>query len=170
MQRIMIIGGPGSGKSTLARDLGARLGLPVVYFDPMFWAPGWVQRDRAETAALLLAAVGQDSWVMDGNHSESYETRAARADMIVYLDLPRQLRVWRILKRRARYHRQTRPDMAANCPERLDWEFLLFVWRWHQTRRPKALALLDRMRGRTLTVHLTSPAQVRRFLAEPVLT
>ena len=165
MQRIMIIGGPGSGKSTLARDLGARLRLPVVHFDPMFWAPGWVQRDRAETHALILAAAGNEEWVMDGNHSETYEVRADRADMIVYLDLPRALRLWRIVKRRVRFHRRTRPDMPADCPERLDWEFLIFVWKWGRAGQGKALALLDKMRERTRIVHLTSPVQVRRFLA-----
>jgi adenylate kinase family enzyme len=167
MQRIMIIGGPGSGKSTLARDLGARLGLPVIHFDPMFWAPCWVQRSRTETLALISAAALQDAWVMDGNHSETYDLRADRADLIIFLDLPRRLRVWRILKRRVRYNGQTRPDMPANCPERLDLEFLMFVWRWDQTSRPKALALLDQRQGRTRTVRLTGPAQVRQFLADP---
>ena len=167
MQRIMIIGGPGSGKSTLARALGVRLGLPVVHIDPMFWAPGWVQRSRAETLALISAAALAGAWVMDGNHSQTYDLRAGRADMIVCLDLPRTLRVWRILWRRVQFHGQTRPDMPANCPERLDPAFLLFVWRWDRDSRPKAMALLDKMKGRTRVVHLTSPRQVRRFLADP---
>lgn len=166
MQRIMIIGGPGSGKSTLARALGVQSGLPVVHFDPLFWAPGWVQRSREESSALIRAAAAQQAWVLDGNHSETYAVRAARADLILYLDPPRWLRVWRILKRRVRYHGQTRPDMPANCPERLDLEFLRFVWAWDRTSRPKALALLDQMQGRTRTMQLTSAAQVRRFLAD----
>lgn len=166
MQRIMIIGGPGSGKSTLALALGVRSGLPVVHFDPLFWAPGWVQRSPEESSALIRAAAAQEAWVLDGNHAETYAVRAARADLIIFLDLPRWLRVWRLLKRRLRYHRQTRPDMPANCPERLDLGFLGFVWAWDRTSRPKALALLDQMQGRTRTMHLTSAAQVRRFLAD----
>ena len=167
MQRIMIIGGPGSGKSTLAWALGARLGLPVVHFDPLFWAPGWVQRQRAETCALIVSAAAEKAWVLEGNHAETYDLRADRADLIIFLDPPRWLRVWRIVKRRVRYHGQTRPDMPANCPERLDLKFLRFVWAWTRTSRPKALALLDQMQGRTRVMHLTSTAQVRRFLADP---
>ena len=167
MQRIMIIGGPGSGKSTLARALGAKLGLPVVHFDPMFWAPGWTQRSPTESHALISAAALQEAWVLDGNHSETYDLRAERADMIIYLDLPRPLRIWRIVKRRIMFHGRTRPDMADDCPERLDWEFLIFVWRWDRTSRSKALTLLEKMEGRARTLHLISPAQVRQFLTDP---
>ena len=67
MQRIMIIGGPGSGKSTLARSLGQKLGLPVVHLDPMFWAPGWVQRDSTQTQVLIAAAAARDAWIFAGN-------------------------------------------------------------------------------------------------------
>lgn len=59
-RRIMIIGGSGSGKSTLARTIGGLTGLPVIHIDPMYWAPGWVQRSPEETRALSLAAA--PSW------------------------------------------------------------------------------------------------------------
>jgi adenylate kinase family enzyme len=164
MQRIMIIGGPGSGKSTLARQLGDKLGLPVIHIDPMFWAPGWVQRDPAQTLVMIDAAAAQQAWVFEGNRADHYAGRAARADLIVFLDLPRVLRLWRILRRRFIYHGQTRPEMPADCPERLDPSFLAEVWHWD---RKKGLALLDQMKGRTRTLHLTSPGDVRRFLADP---
>lgn len=166
MRRIMIIGGPGSGKSTLALALGARLGLPVVHIDPMYWAAGWVQRPAAQTVALVAAAAAGPSWVFEGNHSASYACRADRADLIVFLDLPRLLRLVRVLRRVWHYAGQTRPDMPQGCPERLDFGFLLFTLRWE--RRP-ALGLLDRVQGQTPTLHLKTSAQVRRFLADPAI-
>ena len=167
MQRIMIIGGPGSGKSTLARALGARLGLPVVHIDPMFWEPGWVQRDVGQTRAMIAAAAAKKVWIFEGNSSANYAGRAARADLIVFLDLPRPLRLWRIAKRLMMYRGRTRPEMPANCPERLDLGFLAEVWTWDRRTRSKAIALLAEKGGQGTTLRLTSPRQVRRFLADP---
>lgn len=157
MQRIMIIGGPGSGKSTLARFLGQKLGLPVVQIDPMFWAPGWVQRDPTQTQVLIAAAAARDAWIFAGISSCSYAGRADRADLIVFPDLPRSLCLWRILHRRFRFHRRTRPEMPADCPERRGLTFLAEVWSWDHRTRPTASALLDRVKGRTRAVRLVSP-------------
>jgi len=43
MRRIAVTGTSGSGKSTVARILGARLGLPVVELDALFWGPAWTE-------------------------------------------------------------------------------------------------------------------------------
>ena len=167
----MIIGGPGSGKSTWARSLGQKPGLPVVHIDPMIWTPGWVQRDPAQTQALtealIAAAAARDAWIIAGNSSCSYAGRADRADLIVVPDLPRSLRLWRILHRRLRFHRRTRPEMPADCPERRGLTFLAEVWSRDHRTRPTASALLDRVKGRTRAVRLVSPQAVRQFLADP---
>ena len=41
MERILIIGCSGSGKSRLARQLGQKLGLPVVHLDQLWWKENW---------------------------------------------------------------------------------------------------------------------------------
>ena len=166
-QRIMIFGGPGSGKSTLARQIGALSGLPVVHIDPMYWAPNWVQRGRDETVALSLAAAKGEAWVFEGNHAETMDARMERADVIIFLDLPRSLRMLRVLRRIWAYRGQTRPDMPANCPERLDFAFLRdFVWNYGTRARPRAMEMLARWQGKRRIYHLRSGGDLRRLIGD----
>lgn len=166
-QRIMIFGGPGSGKSTLARQIGAIAGLPVVHIDPMYWAPNWVQRERAETVALSLAAAAGDAWVFDGNHADTMDARMARADIIIFLDLPRGMRLARVLRRTWSQYGQTRADMPENCPERLDFAFLRdFVWNYGTRARPRAMEVLVRWHGKRRIYHLRSAGDLRRLMGD----
>lgn len=164
MQRIMIIGGPGSGKSTVARRLGAATGLPVVHIDPMFWAPGWVQRSVDETYAMIEQAVRGPAWIFEGNNTPTLAMRAERADLILFLDLPRRLRMWRLVKRTLRYLGRTRPDMAPGCPERFDIAFFRFAWAYDDGGRLRARAFCTQWQGRRKVLRLTSPEAVEAFL------
>jgi adenylate kinase family enzyme len=167
MDRIMIMGGPGSGKSTLARRLGGTKGLPIVHIDQFYWAPGWRERSAKEVMAQATEAADGRRWIFEGNHSASCDYRAQRAQLIVYIDLPRTLRMWRILKRTAWYYGHTRPDMGAGCPERLSRDFLRWSWNFDRDARPHHVEFLRRWQGERRIVHLRRPRDVRRFLAEP---
>lgn len=165
MRRILVIGSGGSGKTTLARRLGARLGLEVVHLDALYWQAGWVEpppevwRERVTELAL------RGSWVMDGNYSGTLEQRLAACDTVVFLDLPRTLCLWRVLKRSFTYRGRSRPDMAAGCPEQLTLDFLLWVWRYPARSRPKVLRLLAAYAEGRRVVCLRSRAEVEEFLA-----
>lgn len=146
MQRIMIIGGPGSGKSTLARALGAHYGLPVFHMDrEVHWLPGWQERPKAEKTPLVERIVAQDAWVFEGGHSETYALRAARADLLIWLDLPLALRLFRVFRRSLRDRGRTRVDLANNCPERLRMlpEFTGFILRTRKRSHIKKQRVFD---------------------------
>lgn len=166
MKRVMIFGASGSGKSTLARDLGAVTGLPVVHIDPMYWNPGWVQREAADTTALVCEAMAREEWVFEGNHHGTFPERIARADTVVFLDFPTGLRLWRVILRTLRSLGKTRPDMGAGCPERFDREFI-FKWVAGYRRRSYArdLAVLASLPPDVSAHHLKSRRAVRQFLA-----
>lgn len=166
MKRIAIIGGGGAGKSTLARALGERLGLPVTHLDTEFWQPGWVMTPRDEQTTRQRLMVARPTWVIDGNYGGTMEIRLTAADTIIYLDFPRRLCLYRIIKRRLQYAGKTRPDMAAGCPERLTWDFILWVWNYRRAKRPGVLHRLAELEALgTTIVRLHDPAEVRRFLA-----
>ncbi|SLN24634.1 topology modulation protein [Falsiruegeria litorea R37] len=169
MQRIMIIGGPGSGKSTLARALVDRLDLPVVHMDPIYWKGDWILRDPAQVMQMARTAADASAWVFDGNHSRSMAYRAERADLIVMLDMPRSVRMWRVLWRSARFYGRTRPDMGPNCPERFDWAFLKFCWNYQTDGRLSALQFVTEWSDRCATRILRSRAEVEVFLTDLVV-
>ncbi|MDJ0823244.1 MAG: AAA family ATPase [Paracoccaceae bacterium] len=165
MRRVMILGQPGSGKSTLAREMGRRTGLPVVHVDHLHWKPGWVERDRDEKIALALAEQAKPEWIFEGSLSVTYEDRFARADTIIFLDMPLPLRLRRVVWRTLRHYGRTRPDMQENCPERFSGEFYKWIWDTRQTGKRKPMRLIAAAGPDKDAHHLTSPAQVRQYLA-----
>ena len=141
----MVIGGPGSGKSTLARNLGQVTGLPVHHMDRIHWMPGWVERTKADKVPLARAIEAQEAWIFEGGLSATFAERAARADRIIWLDLPSPVRLWRVIKRIAGGYGRTRPDLPADCPERIDLAFLA-----PDSRRQRALDRKARLRRRRI--------------------
>jgi adenylate kinase family enzyme len=149
MQRIMILGSGGAGKSTLARQLGDVLSLPVTHIDQLFWQP-------------QHAVVTQPQWIMDGNYTSTLDIRLAHADTVIVLNMPRWLCLYRVIVRRIVYHNRTRPDMGADCPEHLTWEFLQFIWNYPK-RIPALKSRLATLPD-TQVIYLNSPAEVSAFL------
>lgn len=165
MERILIIGCGGSGKSTLARKLGELLELPVVHLDHLCWLPGWVKRDRAEFDELLARELEKDRWIIDGNFNRTILARLAKCDTVIYLDFNRVTCLLGVLKRTVTNRGKTRPDMGEGCPERLDPEFLKWVWNFNKLNRERYYGLLNDAQG-VETVVLKNRRMVRRFLKQ----
>ncbi len=144
MKRIVIIGSGGSGKSVLARELGDILGIPVVHLDAVYWRPGWMEPPKEEWHNKVAELTRGDCWIIDGNYGGTMEVRFQAADTIVFLDLPRILCLWRVIKRRFQYLGRQRPDMAPGCPEKVDWMFLKWIWRYPTIQRLEVVELLNR--------------------------
>ena len=164
MRKVLVIGSGGAGKSTFARRLGARLGLEVIHLDTAYWRPGWVATPKDEWRQKVDELCRRESWVMDGNFSATLEPRLAACDTVVFLDLPRAVCLWRVLKRAVMYRNAPRPDMAEGCREKFDLEFLLWVWNYPARSRPKVLALLEKHAEGRKIVRLRSSAEAERFL------
>jgi adenylate kinase family enzyme len=166
MRRVLVIGSGGAGKSTFARRLGERAGLPVIHLDRHFWHPGWVETPKDEWRRRVEELCAGESWVMDGNYSGTLEVRLAACDTVIFLDLPRAVCLWRVLKRVLTYREGSRHDMAEGCHERVDLKFLYWVWTYPKRRRARILALLNDVNGQKQVVRLRSSDEVERFLAE----
>ena len=146
MHRIVILGCSGTGKSTLARKLGEKLGLPVIHLDSLFWRPGWVEAETDVFRARLIDALSSGRWVTDGNYlTKTGDLRLGDADLILWIDQPVWLRLFRIIRRTVTQLGRPRADMGEGCPERLDSafiEFLRWVWDFDRVSRPRFEAAL----------------------------
>lgn len=142
-QRIMIIGCGGSGKSTLARQIGKISGLPVVHLDQLFWRKGWVHVSQEEFDHLLSKALEGDRWIVDGNFDRTMQMRLQRCDTVIYLDRSRWVCLYRVCKRVLQNLGKTRPDMGEGCPEKVDLEFLTWIWNFNKEFRNKYCQLLN---------------------------
>lgn len=165
MERIMIIGCGGSGKSTLAQQLGEKLGLPVVHLDKLFWTPGWVSVPKEEFDRRHQAAIAQEKWIMDGNFDRTIPLRLQRCDTVIYLDFSRLACLLGVLKRVLTTYGKVRPDMGEGCPERIDLDFLKWVWNFNKNKRERNYRLLNDTEGVRVII-LKNRRAVKRFLSE----
>ena len=166
MQRIVILGNAGSGKSTLARQIGERLGAPVVHLDTLFWEAGWVEPDAETFRSRVRDAVAGDAWVCEGNYSRrTFDLRLPRADLVIWLDTPRLTCLKRVIMRSVL--NRPRPDLPAGCTERLDRafvEFLKFVWTFDRGYRPGIEANRQAVGPQVPVVRLCGGRQIAAFL------
>ncbi len=164
MNRIAVIGPSGAGKSTLARQLGQILGIEVTHLDAIFWHTGWVQTPRSEWQEIQRHMVESPRWIIDGNYGSTLDIRMARADTVVFLDFSRRYTVPRVIRRRIQYSGKTRPDLAPGCPEKLDWEFIRWVWGFPKRQRPSIIRYYETRSVDQVWFWLRSPTDVKKFI------
>lgn len=163
MERIMIIGCGGAGKSTLARQLGEKTGVPVIHLDQLFWRPGWVSVSKEEFDKLHREALAGEKWIIDGNFDRTMGERIKRCDTVIYLDFSRFACLMGVCKRILTTYGTVRPDMGEGCPERIDREFLQWVWNFNKNKREKNYRMLNEAEG-VETIVLKNRRAVKKFL------
>ncbi|MCM3741305.1 DNA topology modulation protein [Oceanobacillus luteolus] len=164
MKKVAIIGSGGAGKSTLARQLSEKIGIPVYHLDAILWKPNWVMTSKTEQRMIQNELITRESWIIDGNYGSTLDIRLNAADTIIYLDLPRTVCLYRAIKRRFQYRNRTRPDMAADCKEKLDMEFLKWIWNYPKVKRPAILAMLKELSNEKNVIILSSRKEIKRFI------
>lgn len=165
MKRVLIIGSSGAGKSTFARRLGLISGLKVIHLDRLHWRPNWAEPSKEEWKRIVADALKGDSWIMDGNYGGTMKMRLAACDTVIFLDMPRWLCVYRVIRRSTIYRKAARPDMADGCEERFDWDFVKWVWQYPTRSKPRVESLLSAVPSSTKVIRLSSKVQVEQFLS-----
>jgi adenylate kinase family enzyme len=81
--------------------LGDVLDVPFIELDSIFHQPGWVELDREVFRARVGELAAGDAWVIDGNYSAVRDLVWARADTVVFLDVPRRKAMVSVIRRSA---------------------------------------------------------------------
>ena len=160
----MVIGSCGAGKSTLAKKIHDLTQLPLIHLDKAYWQAGWIEPDPEAWQQKNAGLVAGDRWIIDGNYGSSMVERIQRADTIVDLHVPTWKALLRVLKRIRMYRGTSRPDMAENCNERINLEFLHYVLMFNLSRKPQNKKRLEKYaKGKTIYT-LKTDKQVANFL------
>lgn len=172
VRRVSVVGTSGSGKSTLARELAEILGVPHLELDAVHHQPGWAPLPTDEFRRIIAVRAAAGGWVIDGNYGRVRDLVWARADTVVWLDLPkrtvmRQV-VWRTLRRVA-----LRRELWNGNRERwrnfLTWnpEQSVISWAWHKhapDHAKYAAAAASPASAHLRFIRLTSRRDIARFL------
>jgi adenylate kinase family enzyme len=166
MKKILVIGSGGAGKSIFSRRLGEKTGIEVIHLDKLYWCAGWLEPPKDEWRRTVETAVNGDEWIMDGNFGGTMEMRLAACDTAIFLEMPRTVCLYRILKRWLTYRNTNRPDMTEGCNEKIDFEFLKWIWEYPKKNRPAVEEKLKRFENDKTIIRLKSNAEVEDFFTK----
>jgi adenylate kinase family enzyme len=163
--RILVIGCSGGGKSTLSQAIAARFHLAYISIDrDIRWLPGWNQRSKEEQRQRIVERIAPDRWIMDGTSTSSFDIRVPRSDIVIWMRMPRLLCIWGAVTRWLKFIGRTRPEMAPGCIEKVDWEFLEFIWTFETRYTPHIVAGMAAYGPLKPVIELKSRRQMRRLL------
>ncbi|MGY1807010.1 hypothetical protein ACI8AF_06525 [Blastococcus sp. SYSU D00669] len=169
--RVLVAGTSGSGKTTLASRIAHALGSEHVEIDALFHGPGWTRRPSFEADVHAFAA--GPTWVTEWQYDSVREHLAERADLLVWLDLPRPVVMRQVVLRtlvRRLGHRElwngnVEPPLRTVLTDRE--HIVRWAWTTHGRAGARVTGLLDR-RPDFVVVRLRSRAEVARWLDGPL--
>lgn len=168
MPRIVLAGICGAGKTTLARRLAAHHGLHHIELDALYHGPRWQPRPQFEADVESLTR--GDGWIVDScSYPQVADLLWARADTVVWLDLPRRQVMARVLRRSVRRALGRERLWHGNRETPADWlspaHPLRLAWREHAGRRRQIAARLAAAPPPTVRlVHLTTAREAAGWL------
>ena len=118
----VLIGPSGCGKSTVGKRIAERLNVPYIQLDELFWKPNWAESTDEELFPKLEKALSPDEWVLDGNYNRTTSIKWKRVQMVVFLDLPFRIVLYRIIKRSL--HRGIRNEELWHGNKETLWKHL----------------------------------------------
>ena len=138
----MVFGCAGSGKSTLARQLTGRTGLPLAERD------GLGVLGSADYLSAIAQMAARPRWILDAAPYYAGEPVYPAADTVIFLDYPKPLVMWRVLRRTMRIELFRRPAGTHRRQGPAAWRDpghpVWWAWISQGDRHREGLALMAR--------------------------
>ncbi len=172
-RRIAVWGVTGAGKSTLARELGHRLGLPVIELDAIRHTPDWDSTPWPTFRSELLRRLDEapEGWVLDGSYARAQDLYLHRIDTMIWLPLPLRVTLPRLFRRALQRsfapHGAYGPGTARETLRRTfasRESLLLYALLTHRSVTRRRAARVAGLPDGVEVVELRSPLQVAAFL------
>lgn len=171
MRRVSVVGSSGSGKSTFAAALARKLGVPHVELDALYHGPGWTPAEPRALQDAVDAVVAGEGWVVDGNYGAVRDRVWARADAVIWLDLPRSVVIPALIRRTLR--RGLRRQVLWNGNRERPWQIFdprpehnVVLWSWtHHEQYSGIYSVAANNPANPPVVRLRSRAEIAAFLA-----
>jgi adenylate kinase family enzyme len=170
-RRILVAGTSGSGKTTLAGRIAETVGAPHTEIDALYHGPNWTPRESFMRDVAAFAA--QPTWVTEWQYGKARPLLLQRADLLVWLDLPRSLVMRRVVRRTAQ-RRMTRtalwngnlePPLASFFTDRD--HIVRWAWRTHHENAQRVAAAVV-SRSDLSVVRLRRQHEVDHWLSGPL--
>ena len=128
--QIHIIGGPGAGKTTLAKRLSQSLNVETHKLDEIAYDPdSRSKQPLSSRLGQINSIASKPTWITEGVYLWWTEQLLLNADLIVWLDIPLLVALWRKIP----HH--LRRGLTGGYPHagmRNQVDHNLFVWRYYR--------------------------------------
>ena len=159
MKKIIVIGPGGSGKSYFSKELSKILNIPVFHLDNIFWNKNKTHISRDEFDVRLNEILNEESYIIDGDYSRTYEVRFKNADTIFFLDFPKDICLEgansRIGKKR---------DDLPWIEEEFDKEFKEWIINWFIETKPILIELINKYKNDKSIIIFKSREEANDFI------
>ncbi len=169
--RVLVAGTSGSGKTTLSALVAETLAVPHVEIDALFHGPGWTPRPSFLEDVHRFSA--GPAWVTEWQYGSVRARLADRADLVVWLDLPRATVMRQVVRRTVsrRWRRERLWNDNVEAPLRTiftDREHIVrWAWATHHKSASRVSALLQQ-RPDLVVVRLRSHDEAKRWVQGPL--
>ena len=166
--RILVYGVTGSGKTSIAERISTATTIPWYSVDDLTWEPGWKPVAEDEQRRRIAAICAGERWVLDTAYGVWLDVPLARVQVIVALDFPRWLSLFRLIRRSVARAIDGQPICNGN---RESFRLLLsadsiIVWHFRSFgRKRRRIREWEADPSGPIVIRLTSPHQVDRLLA-----